>query len=214
MTEQSAHAEQPDRPALPARSRGVIGLLEENCTVVHAVRARVPGLVHLHRLPRGDRRRSRAGGRRHRGAATCSTASPSTSRCACTAGSASTSARSTRCSGRPSSTTPAPDVRDLAHERTACATGSDGARRRLRSTRPLPSPNEWALHAGGRAERWTSHGRTSGRRLPESPQRRAGPARKDDRAPLHQRAQDRGPARGCMSALILARRRLVGGERA
>ena len=106
MTRRSVTEQYPDvKPELPPRSRGVIALLEENCTVLHAVCPRVPGLVHLHRLAQRGHPRTR--GRADASApATSSTASRSTSRSACTAASASRSARSTRCSGRRSSSTP------------------------------------------------------------------------------------------------------------
>ena len=56
--------------AVPARegsprpaARGVIALHEENCTVVHAVRPRVPRLVHLHRGPQDQAPPRRDGGK-------------------------------------------------------------------------------------------------------------------------------------------------------
>ena len=73
--------------------------------LLHALRARVPGLVHLHRLAQGRRPGQPPRAARTR-PATCSTASRSTSRSACTARSASRSARSTRCTGARSSSTP------------------------------------------------------------------------------------------------------------
>ena len=126
MTRRSVTAAVPRRAARPAaaqprRHRAARGELHG----LHAVRPRVPRLVHLHRLAQGDdpgADRAAASG-----SATCSTGSPSTSRCACTAASASRSARSTRCSGRRSSSTPSYDIRDLTHEQgparaSGCAT--------------------------------------------------------------------------------------------
>ena len=56
LARRSVTEQYPDvQPELPPRSRGVIALLEENCTVLHAVRPGVPGLVHLHRLAHRDR---------------------------------------------------------------------------------------------------------------------------------------------------------------
>ena len=58
MTRRSVTAHYPDAmPELPPRSRGVIALIEENCTVLHALRPRVPVVVHLHRLAQGRRAR-------------------------------------------------------------------------------------------------------------------------------------------------------------
>ena len=114
------HRAVPPREARPAaaqprRHRAAGGELHR----LHAVRPRVPRLVHLHRRPQGDRH-GRAGGGRAR-SATSSTASPSTSRCACTAASASRCARSTRCSGARSSSTPSSTSASCSTRRTGSA---------------------------------------------------------------------------------------------
>ena len=51
-----------EKEAPPIRSRGVIALREDNCTVVHALRAQLPRLVHLHRGPQELAPPRRAGG--------------------------------------------------------------------------------------------------------------------------------------------------------
>ena len=62
MTKKTVTAQYPDvQPELPPRSRGVIGAVRGELHGLHAVRPRVPGLVHLHRLPQGDGARRRPG---------------------------------------------------------------------------------------------------------------------------------------------------------
>ena len=103
----SVTAQYPDAlPELPPRSRGVIALIEENCTVLHAVRPRVPGLVHLHRLAQGRRCRPPP---RAAASADPQRARPVRDRLLALhvlLASASRSAPSTRCTGARSSSTP------------------------------------------------------------------------------------------------------------
>ena len=55
MTRRAVTAQYPDvKPELPPRSRGVIAPARGELHGLHAVRPRVPRLVHLHRLAQGD----------------------------------------------------------------------------------------------------------------------------------------------------------------
>ena len=135
MTKKTVTAQYPDvQPELPPRTRGVIGAVRGELHGLHAVRPRVPRLVHLHRLPQGD-----GPGRGRRAAAsaaaTSSTASPSTSRSACTAASASRCVLSTRCSGPRSSSTRRRTSTNSPTSATSSASGCGRCRRRPRSTR-------------------------------------------------------------------------------
>ena len=138
----------PDAGGLPARSRGVIGLLEENCTVCMLCARECPDWCiyiesHKEPVPGRVRRRSR---RTRRGAAgsgcaTSWTGSRSTSRCACTAGSASRRAPTTPCSGRRSSLTPRPTSRP--HPRAGQAARVDVDRAAAAAHDPgAPTPRE------------------------------------------------------------------------
>ena len=104
MTKRSVTVQYPHvKPDLPARTRGVIALKEENCTVCYKCSRECPDwciYIDAHK----ESHEPAGGGTR--AAPRSSTASRSTSRCACTAASASRSARSTRCSGARSSSTP------------------------------------------------------------------------------------------------------------
>ena len=130
----------------PIRARGVIALREDNCTVVHALRAQLPRLVHLHRgATRSWRRRVVPVARRAR--STSSTASTSTTRCACTAASASRCARSTRCSGARSTSTAS------RRSPTCCTTrpsSASGWRRCPRLPRSRPAPRRRRASDGAR----------------------------------------------------------------
>ena len=132
-------AEYPDaQPHLPPRTRGVIALLEENCTSCMLCARECPDWCiyidsHKETIPATTPRAGASA------SATCSTGSPSTSRCACTAASASRSARSTRCTGARSSSTPSSTSATCCTRRTGSASGCPPCRRRPRSTRARPS---------------------------------------------------------------------------
>ena len=100
--------------AAAARSRGVIALLEENCTSCMLCARECPDwCIYID----SHKEEVEVPGGRGRDSATCSTGSPSTSRSACTAASASRSARSTRSTGRRSTSTP------RATSATCCTSG-------------------------------------------------------------------------------------------
>ena len=108
---------------------------------LHAVRAPVPRLVHLHRGPQGAAP-APPRGRQARAASACSTASTSTTRSACTAASAWRCARSTRCSGARSSSTPSRGSRTCCTTRTSSASGW--------TTVPEPEPLEQGAEVKGK----------------------------------------------------------------
>ena len=205
LASRSSTCEAVDHPAVPGRAarpaaahprrdRAVGGELHG----LHAVRPRVPGLVHLHRLAQGDARAGRRGPRR---SATCSTGSPSTSRSACTAGSASRSARSTRCSGPRSSSTPRTTSTSCCTRRTGSGSGCPPCcRRRARGGRPSrPTPSR-----AGRGGRRPRQRRQAGAHAEVRPCRRRGrrrgapdraAARRPAAAPAGSRPADRGASR-------------------
>ena len=102
------------KPDLPARTRGVIALKQENCTVCYKCSRECPDwciYIDAHK----EAHEPAGGGRARRRRS--STGSRSTTPCACTAASASRSARSTPCSGAPSSSTREYEIDLMTHEK-------------------------------------------------------------------------------------------------
>ena len=110
VTQQYPHV----KPDLPARTRGVIALKQENCTVCYKCSRECPDWCIYIDAHKERTTRPAAGARVRRRS---STGSRSTTRCACTAASASRSARSTRCSGAPSSSTRSTSIDLMTHEK-------------------------------------------------------------------------------------------------
>ena len=189
-TRQYPHVK-PDLPAAhPRGDRAHRGELHR----LHALRARVPRLVHLHRLPQGEVAPKEGG--RARAPATCSTGSRSTSPSACTAASASRCARSTRSSGARSSSTPSTTSQKLTHEKDTLRTWAYSV--------PAPDP----LEEGAVEPKEIESARKARDAVTAKAAAAAEQARRRPRPPLRwPRRRNRGP--GCSSG----RRRYASGLR-
>ena len=198
MTRRSHTQQYPDvaaRPAAPLarRDRPARGELHG----LHAVRPRVPGLVHLHRLAQGGGASCPA--RPGPGSATCSTASPSTSRCACTAASASRPARSTRCYWTPEFEYAEYDIRDLLHDK-------DRLGEWMATVPPPPAhdPQRRAVQGGGRRARKAAAARRQPRPTPTGR-----PDRRPSRWPRRRRRDRRGLLLAALGAVAVGSGALV-----